>query len=234
MAEQETKNHSWGMAIDLDRCTGCEACVAACHAENNLPVSTPDSAAKGRTFHWIRVDRYYEGEFPDVKVKYMPVLCQQCDDAPCEPVCPVHATYQNAEGLNVQVYNRCVGTRYCANNCPYTVRYFNWFEPEWPEPLQLQHNPDVSVRPSGVIEKCTFCVQRIKRAKLDATHDGRPLADGDVKPACVQSCPAEAMVFGDLNDPSSKVAALARSGRAKRLLEELGTRPKVFYLERGA
>ena len=224
--------HRWGMAIDLDRCTGCEACVVACHAENNLTVSTPDQAAKGRTSHWIRVDRYYEGEFPDVKVKYMPVLCQQCDDAPCEPVCPVYATYHNPEGLNVQVYNRCVGTFYCANNCPYTVRYFNWFAPEWPEPLELQHNPDVAVRPAGVMEKCTFCIQRIKRAKESAARDGRELADGDVKPACAQSCAAEAMVFGDLNDPESRVSRLARNGRATRLLEELGTKPKVFYLQK--
>jgi molybdopterin-containing oxidoreductase family iron-sulfur binding subunit len=220
------------MAIDLDRCTGCEACVVACHAENNLPVSNPEQAAHGRTAHWIRVDRYYEGEFPDVKVKYMPVLCQQCDNAPCEPVCPVYATYHNPEGLNVQVYNRCVGTFYCANNCPYTVRYFNWFAPQWPEPLELQHNPDVAVRMGGVMEKCTFCIQRIKRTKEAAAQDGRPVRDGDVQPACVQSCPAEAMVFGDLNDPQSKVSRLAQNGRATRLLEELGTRPKVFYLEK--
>jgi len=220
------------MAIDLDRCTGCEACVVACHAENNLPVSNPEQAAEGRTAHWIRVDRYYQGEFPDVKVKYMPVLCQQCDNAPCEPVCPVYATYHNPEGLNVQVYNRCVGTFYCANNCPYTVRYFNWFAPEWPEPLELQHNPDVAVRMGGVMEKCTFCIQRIKRAKEDAAQEKRPLADGEVQPACVQSCPAEAMVFGDLDDPQSKVSRLAANGRATRLLEELGTKPKVFYLER--
>ena len=224
--------HRWGMAIDLDRCTGCEACVVACHAENNLPVSDPDQGAKGRTAHWIRVDRYYEGEFPDVKVKYMPVLCQHCDNAPCEPVCPVYATYHNQEGLNVQVYNRCVGTFYCANNCPYSVRFFNWFAPEWPEPLPLQHNPDVSVRVGGVMEKCTFCIQRIKRAKQDAAGERRALADGDVQPACVQSCPAEAMVFGDLNDAESKVSRLAKNGRATRMLEELGTRPKVFYLQK--
>ena len=221
------------MAIDLDRCTGCQACVVACHAENNLPLSSPESAARERAVHWIRIDRYYEGEFPDIKVKYMPVLCQQCEEAPCEPVCPVYATYQNAEGLNVQVYNRCVGTRYCANNCPYSVRYFNWFEPAWPEPLKLQLNPDVSVRPVGVMEKCTFCVHRIKRAELEAKEDNRPLRDGEVQPACVQSCPAEAMVFGDLNDPESKVSHLARSGRASQLLEDLGTKPKVFYLKRG-
>ena len=206
--------------------------MVACHAENNLPVSNPEQAAEGRTAHWIRIDRYYEGEFPDIKVKYMPVLCQHCDNAPCEPVCPVYATYHNPEGLNVQVYNRCVGTFYCANNCPYTVRFFNWFAPEWPEPLQLQHNPDVAVRPGGVMEKCTFCTQRIKRAKQDAAADNRPLADGDVNPACVQSCPAEAMIFGDLNDPESKVSRAAASGRATRLLEELGAKPKVFYLQK--
>jgi Fe-S-cluster-containing dehydrogenase component len=220
----KVSEHRWGMAIDLDRCTGCQACVAACHAENNLPISNPEQAAKGRAVHWIRVDRYYEGEFPEVRVKYRPVLCQQCDEAPCEPVCPVYATYKNPEGLNVQVYNRCVGTRYCANNCPYSVRFFNWFDPEWPEPLQLQHNPDVSIREGGVMEKCTFCIQRIKRAEEDGAND--------IQPACVQSCPAEAMVFGDLNDPESKVSALAGNGRATRFLEELGTKPKVFYLER--
>jgi molybdopterin-containing oxidoreductase family iron-sulfur binding subunit len=221
------------MAIDLDRCTGCEACVVACHAENNLAISTPEQAAEGRTVHWMRVDRYYEGEFPDVKVKYMPVLCQQCDEAPCEPVCPTLATYHNPEGLNVQVYNRCVGTFYCANNCPYTVRFFNWFDPVWPEPMQMQLNPDVSVRFKGVMEKCTFCIQRIRRGKDDAEAAGRPVADGEITPACVQSCPADAMVFGDLNDPESKVSKLAESDRATRLLEELGTKPKVFYLERG-
>jgi Fe-S-cluster-containing dehydrogenase component len=225
--------HRWGMAIDLDRCTGCEACVAACHAENNLAISTPEQAEEGRTTHWIRVDRYYEGAFPDVKVKYVPVLCQQCDEAPCEPVCPTLATYHNPEGLNVQVYNRCVGTFYCANNCPYTVRYFNWFDPVWPEPLQLQHNPDVAVRIAGVMEKCTFCIQRIRRGKDEAEMAGQPVADGDIQPACVQSCPTEAMVFGDLNDPESKVSRMAESSRATRLLEELGTKPKVFYLERG-
>jgi molybdopterin-containing oxidoreductase family iron-sulfur binding subunit len=230
--DTDKTNHHWGMAIDLDRCTGCGGCVAACHAENNLPLSSEESAAKGRAFHWIRIDRYYEGEFPNIKVRYMPVLCQQCDEAPCEPVCPVYATYHNAEGLNVQVYNRCVGTRYCANNCPYTVRFFNWFDPSWPEPLDLQLNPDVSIRPAGVMEKCTFCVQRIKRAKLEAKGEGRPLVDGEVQPACVQSCPAEAMVFGDLNDPNSKVSKLAGSGRSTQLLEDLGTKPKVFYLNK--
>ncbi len=224
--------HRWGMAIDLDRCTGCEACVAACHAENNLPLSSPEEAERGRAVHWIRVDRYYEGEFPDVKVKYRPVLCQHCDDAPCEPVCPVYATYQNEEGLNVQVYNRCVGTFYCANNCPYTARSFNFFEPAWPEPLQLQHNPDVAIRMGGVMEKCSFCIQRISRVERDADSEGREVQDGEAKPACVQSCPAEAMVFGDLNDPNSKVSRMTENGRAGRFMEDLGTKPKVFYLEK--
>jgi molybdopterin-containing oxidoreductase family iron-sulfur binding subunit len=228
----EAKAHRWGMAIDLDRCTGCEACVAACHAENNLPISPPTEAAKGRAFHWIRIDRYYEGEFPDIRVRYMPVLCQHCDNAPCEPVCPVYATYHNPEGLNVQVYNRCVGTRYCGNNCPYSTRFFNWFDPQWPDPLPLQHNPDVSVRGVGTMEKCTFCIQRIQRAKNDARDENPPVGDGDVQPACVQSCPAEAMVFGDLNDHESKAARLAESRRATRLLEDLGTKPKVIYLQR--
>jgi Fe-S-cluster-containing dehydrogenase component len=232
MTETNQQPHRWGMAIDLDRCTGCQACVAACHAENNLPLSDPESAAKGRAVHWIRVDRYYEGEFPNIRVKHMPVLCQHCDEAPCEPVCPVYATYKNPEGLNVQVYNRCVGTRYCANNCPYSVRFFNWFDPVWPEPLQLQHNPDVSIRMTGVMEKCTFCIQRIKRVETVAKEENRAVADGELQPACAQSCPAEAMVFGDLNDPESNVSRMAASGRSTRLLEELGTEPKVFYLKR--
>ena len=179
------------------------------------------------------MDRYYEGEFPDVKVKYMPVLCQHCDDAPCEPVCPVYATYHNPEGLNVQVYNRCVGTFYCANNCPYTVRYFNWFEPEWPEPLAVAAQPGCGGSPGrrhGEMHVLHPADQA--RASRTPAQEGRPVADGEVQPACVQSCPAEAMVFGDLNDPESKVSRLAASGRATRLLEELGTKPKVFYLQR--
>ena len=222
----------WAMAIDLDRCTGCEACVVACSAENNVPTAGAEQAAMGRAKHWIRIDRYYEGEFPNIKVKYRPILCQQCDSAPCEPVCPVYATYQNAEGLNVQIYNRCIGTRYCANNCPYTVRFFNWFPSEWDAPLDLQLNPDVSVRPAGVVEKCTFCAHRIKRTKLDADAEGRELADGGVQPACVQSCPAEAMVFGDMADPDSQVSSKISSGRAEQLLSELGTKPRVFYLQK--
>lgn len=222
----------WAMAIDLDRCTGCEACVVACNAENNIPTAGPDQAALGRAKSWIRIDRYYEGEFPDIKVKFRPVLCQHCDDAPCEPVCPVYATYQNAEGLNVQVNSRCIGTRYCANNCPYTVRFFNWEAPRWDAPLDLQLNPDVSIRPAGVAEKCTFCAHKIKRAKLDAAAEDRELADGDVQPACVQSCPAEAMAFGDMSDPKSRVSKMIASGRSEQLLPDLGTKPRVHYLKK--
>jgi molybdopterin-containing oxidoreductase family iron-sulfur binding subunit len=220
------------MAIDLDRCTGCEACVVACHAENNIRISDEEAVNQGRATHWIRIDRHYEGEFPNIKVQYQPVMCQHCDEAPCEPVCPVFATYQNPEGLNVQVNSRCVGTRYCANNCPYSVRYFNWSEPEWPESLTAQHNPDVSIRPGGVMEKCTFCIQRIRRAKEDAAVEERELRDGDAQTACAQSCPAEAMVFGDLSDPQSRVSQWAGSGRSTQLLEDLGTKPRVFYLQR--
>jgi len=224
--------HQWGMAIDLDRCTGCEACVVACHAENNISTVGEKQAALSRAKHWIRVERYYEGEFPDVTVKFMPVFCQQCDAAPCEPVCPTYASYHTSEGLNGQVYNRCIGTRYCANACPYVVRYFNFYNPVWEKPLNLQLNPDVSVREVGVMEKCTFCVQRIKAGEIAAEAEKRELTDGEIQPACVQSCPTRAMVFGDLNDPESEVSRMARSGRATKLLEEVGTRPKVNYLPR--
>jgi len=221
----------WGMAIDLDRCNGCEACVVACRAENNIPTVGPEDCEKGRMMSWIRIERYFEGEFPDVKARFMPVLCQHCEKAPCEPVCPVYATYHNQEGLNVQVYNRCIGTRFCANACPYTVRSFNWFDYHWDAPLDQQLNPEVTQRSRGMVEKCTFCVQRIKNAQSDAKDEKRPLRDGEVQPACVQSCPAEAMVFGDLDDPKSRVSQQARSGRAFKLMEDLGTEPKVIYLK---
>jgi molybdopterin-containing oxidoreductase family iron-sulfur binding subunit len=220
----------WGMVIDLDRCTGCEACVIACHAENNLPIVGEDQSARGRQVNWMRVERYLEGEYPNVKARFMPVLCQHCEEAPCEPVCPVYATYHNPEGLNAQVNNRCIGTRFCANACPYTVRFFNWFEPTWDAPLDQQLNPDVLVRPKGVIEKCTFCVQRIRRARDKAKDDNRPLKDGEVQPACAQSCPTKAIVFGDLEDPNSEVSRVAKSRRRFQLLEELGTKPRVIYL----
>ncbi|MBX3280317.1 MAG: 4Fe-4S dicluster domain-containing protein [Acidobacteria bacterium] len=223
----------WGMVIDLDRCTGCEACVVACRTENNVPVVGEEQTRMGRQINWIRVERYWEGEFPNVRARFMPVLCQHCDAAPCEPVCPVYATSHSPEGLSVMTYNRCVGTRYCGNNCPYTVRFFNFFEPKWDAPLGEALNPEVSVRPNGVMEKCTFCVQRIQAAKVGAAGEERDLRDGEVQPACVQSCPAEAMYFGDASDPESRVSRLSSSGRAFHLLGELGTRPRVVYLKSG-
>ena len=220
------------MVIDLDRCTGCEACVVACRVENNIPTVGPEEAAKGRSINWIRVERYFEGEYPDIKVKFMPVLCQHCEEAPCEPVCPVYATYRTDEGLNAQVYNRCVGTRYCANNCPYTVRFFNFFDPVWDAPLEKALNPEVSVRTRGVMEKCTFCIQRIHKGEDKAKDEGREVRDGDVTPACVQTCQTKAMYFGNIADPESEVSRLSKSNRAMRLLEELGTKPRVIYLNK--
>ena len=234
---QETSHqggHRWVMVIDLDRCTGCQACVVACHAENNIPTVGPDEVNLGRVRNWIRIERYWDGEYPDLKARFIPIMCQQCQHAPCEPVCPVFATYHSdEENLNIQVYNRCVGTRYCANNCLYVARFFNWFEPYFPEPLNQQLNPDVTVRSRGVMEKCTFCIQRIKRAEDNAQAEQRELHDGEVQPACVQSCPPEAMVFGDLNDPHSRVSELVHSKRAFRILEDHGTDPSVIYLKGG-
>ena len=226
--------HRWGMVVDLDTCTGCEACVVACHAENNIPTAGPEEAARGRAMHWLRVERYWEGEFPNARLKFRPVLCQQCDAAPCESVCPTYASHHTEEGLNAQVYNRCIGTRYCANACPYNVRFFNFFNPTWDKPLHLQFNPDVSIREVGVMEKCTFCVQRIKAAEITVEAEKRELKDGELKPACAQSCPASAIVFGDLNDPESRVSRLFESGRGEKLLEEVGAQPKIVYLKRQA
>jgi len=230
----ETNNRiKWGMVIDLDRCTGCGACVTACQAENNVPLIDAKGFAQGRNLHWLRIERYWEGTFPHVRARFLPMLCQHCSDAPCEPVCPVYASYHNPEGLNGQVYNRCVGTRYCANNCPYAVRVFNFFNPEWPQPLDQQLSPDVSVRCRGVMEKCSFCIQRIRGAKETAKLENRSVADGEVQPACAQTCPPGVIVFGNLNDPDSHVARLARSPRRLRLLEDLGTEPSVIYLKGG-
>ena len=228
------ETHRWVMVIDLDRCTGCQACVVACHAENNVPTVGADEVVHGRAMHWLRVERLWEGEYPNVHARFMPVMCQQCQSAPCEPVCPVFATHHSeVENINEQIYNRCIGTRYCANNCPYIARTFNWFDPDFPEPLNEQLNPDVTVRRHGIMEKCTFCIQRIRRAEEQADAEDRDLRDGDVQPACAQSCPTGAIVFGDLNDPNSRVAQLVDSGRRFRLLEELGTDPAVIYLKEG-
>jgi molybdopterin-containing oxidoreductase family iron-sulfur binding subunit len=231
--EPKHPEHRWAMAIDLDRCTGCEACVVACFAENNVPVMGPEAAVLGRYMGWLRIERYL-GEEPGaaLDVRLLPMMCQQCTNAPCEPVCPVFATYHTAEGLNAQVYNRCVGTRYCSNNCPYKVRTFNWRDTRFERPLDLQLNPDVTVRSRGVMEKCTFCVQRIRAGEDRARADGRPVADGEIVPACAQTCPTRAITFGDANDPGSRVSQLARGPRGFRALEELGTQPAVTYLAR--
>jgi molybdopterin-containing oxidoreductase family iron-sulfur binding subunit len=224
--EHEHKEYRWAMAVDLDRCNGCAACVAACHVENNVPVAGSADHLKGREMSWLRIEPFYEkGE-----VEFLPMLCQQCDNAPCESVCPVFAAYHNPEGLNVQVYNRCVGTRYCSNNCPYKVRRFNWWEHRWPEPTDRMRNPDVQVREVGMMEKCTFCLQRIRAAKDRAKDEGRKVRDGEFTTACAQSCPAGAIVFGNILDKESGVYRLANSERAYRVFEFLGTEPSVHYL----
>jgi len=239
MAElKKTQQRQWGMVIDLDKCTGCQACVVACQSENNVPVNEEAHFNQRRAIQWIRIERYWEGEYPDIKARFMPVLCQHCDNAPCEPVCPVYATYHNTEGLNVQVYNRCVGTRFCANNCPYHARFFNFWEPAWPNSLKNQLNPDVTVRSRGIMEKCTFCVQRIARVKRKAKNEAATVNDGDraLNPACVNACPTQTLYFGDFNDPDSVVSKIkdkeTHGGRGYHLLEELGTDTNVVYLKK--
>ena len=218
------------MAIDLDACTGCSACVAACYIENNVPVVGREEHLKGREMSWLAIQPYYDYDEAH-SAELMPMMCQHCDSAPCEPVCPVFATYHNDEGLNAQVYNRCVGTRYCANNCPYKVRRFNWFDNSKPaEPLNMMFNPDVSVRAKGIMEKCSFCVQRIRKARDVAKDEGRKIGADEVVPACAQSCPGKAIVFGNIKDEDSKVAKAARSEHSHQALDELGTGPAVYYL----
>jgi Fe-S-cluster-containing dehydrogenase component len=228
--------HHWAMVVDTDRCTGCQACVVACHAENNVPVQNEDQVIRGRAMHWIRIERYWDHEHGHSGARFLPVLCQQCQRAPCEPVCPVYATYHSGrQSLNVQAYNRCVGTRYCQNNDPYKVRFFNFYAPVFDEPLEQQLNPDVTVRSAGVMEKCTFCIQRILRAEQTARVEGRPLDPDEVTPACVQTCPPSALIFGDLNDPHSEVVRVIAGSRRRSyvLLEELGTEPSIYYLKGG-
>ncbi|MEJ2085969.1 MAG: 4Fe-4S dicluster domain-containing protein [Acidobacteriota bacterium] len=220
----------WGMAIDLDRCTGCGECIAACHQENNLAAVGPEQAARDRGFHWLRLVREVSGSGTDVKVRFLPQPCVQCDDPPCVKVCPVHATYLSDEGIVAQIYARCIGCRYCMAACPYNAKVFNWLEPEWPGELRKKANPDVSQRSKGVVEKCTFCHHRIIRAREEAAVQGREIQDGEVTTACAESCPAKAIVFGDLDDPNSRLSRTVESPRTFRLQEDLGTRPKVYYL----
>jgi molybdopterin-containing oxidoreductase family iron-sulfur binding subunit len=230
------QNPRWGMAIDLAKCTGCQACVTACYAENNIPTVGEGEINKGREMTWIRIERYWDDAADGTgkaDARFIPMLCQHCTNAPCEPVCPVYAAYHTADGLNGQVYNRCVGTRYCANNCPYKVRYFNWYkynEMAWPAPLHLQLNPDVTVRARGVMEKCTFCIQRIRGAQNNARLEDRPIRDGEFTTACAQACPSDAIVFGNLADPASRAAQLQRNTRGYRVLEDLNTRSAITYL----
>jgi molybdopterin-containing oxidoreductase family iron-sulfur binding subunit len=219
------------MVIDLDRCTACQACVVACQAENNIPPSQKSQAEMGRSIAWMQLTTDIEGEYPNVKMKMLPRPCMHCDNPPCIKVCPVKATYKSDDGIVGQIYGRCIGCRYCTTACPYTLRYFNWYRPEWPEPMKDGLNPDVSVRPKGVVEKCTFCHHRLIRARDQAKFEGRSLRPGEYVPACVEDCPAGAMTFGDLDDPDSEVSRLADSRRAHRLLEDLGTEPKVIYLQ---
>lgn len=238
----------WGMVIDLDKCTACQACTVACMAENNVPAAEPEEASLGRAIFWQEVVREIEGEYPDLRATFIPRPCMHCDNPPCVKVCPVGATYSREDGLVMQDYDQCIGCRMCMSACPYDIRYFNWGNPYWPEPMERHLNPDPgppqptggrvgpAVRPRGVVEKCTFCVHRLDGAIRKAESENRELAEQEVVllPACNQTCPASARYFGDLDNPKSTVSQLAHSPRASTLLEDLGTEPKVIYLKEGS
>ena len=220
----------WGMVIDLDRCTGCQACVFACKAENNVPAVGEPEANKQRVISWMQVLTDTEEAHGEEKTRFIPRPCLQCDDPPCTKVCPVYATYRNSEGIVAQIYGRCIGCRFCMAACPYNAKFFNWHTYQKEAPGQ---NPDVSLRPKGVVEKCTFCHHRLQKARAQALTEKREFDPREYNTACAQACPAQAIVFGDLSDPASEVSKLARSPRAFKLQEALGTKPKVIYLTEG-
>ena len=223
--------YRWAMVVDVDRCIGCTACVAACYAENNIGVVGEARIVEGREMAWLQIQRY-QTPADMARMTFLPMMCQHCDNAPCESVCPVYAPHHNKEGLNNQIYNRCIGTRFCAQNCPYKVRRFNWFDWQWPAPLNMQLNPNVTVRSKGVMEKCSFCVQRIKQAHNTAKNEKRTIRDGEMIPACAQTCPTGALTFGSLMDPESRVSRMVRDPRAYQVMGYLNTKPAVIYLKK--
>lgn len=224
----------WGMVVDLDKCTACQACVAACRAENNIPIAGPQQAALGRAISWMELIPILEGEYPHMRARLLPRPCMHCENPPCVKVCPVQALTKSPEGIVIRVHARCIGCRFCVQACPYGVNFFNWYEPAWPEELAESLSPDTAIRPKGVVEKCYFCHHRLQTAREQARVEGRELrGEGDYVPACVQVCPAGALTFGDLENPSTRVWQLSRSPRSFRLLEELGLEPHVYYLREG-